>query len=109
MSDGYHLETGREQVVGKTLEEYEESIDALFQKSGRAISIKTSSMVRALDWFLGIPEEFLRIWPKEEVDGVEYYKVKRGAVRIFCHLDRNNQEMTFFPYQKDDMAYHFRS
>jgi len=109
LSDGYHLETGREQVVGTTLEEYEESIDALFQKSGRAISIKTSSMVRALDWFLGIPEEFLRIWPKEEVDGVEYYKVKRGAVRIFCHLDRNNQEMTFFPYQKDDMAYHFRS
>jgi mRNA-degrading endonuclease RelE of RelBE toxin-antitoxin system len=49
------------------------------------------------------------MWIKEEIDGVEYYKLKRGAVRIFCILDPEGQSISFFPYQKKALSYAFRN
>lgn len=105
----YNPEDKSTPVDGENMNEIVEHLDELFETHGESYSIKTSSIINALDWFIRVPEEIKRMWIKEEIDGVEYYKLKRGAVRIFCILDPEGQSISFFPYQKKALSYAFRN
>lgn len=97
----------RNEIVGDNLDEKTRCLDMLFQANNEAFSIKSTSIVRAIDWFLQMPESIRRVWIKETINGIEYYKIKRGPVRIFCRIDPETDEVIFFPYQKKAMSYDF--
>ena len=96
-------------ISGDDLDELAEGLDERFVQTGQAFSIKTSSIVDALDWFIRIPDNILEMWPKETINGVDYYKVKRGKVRIFNRMNRADRVISFFPYQKKSWEYRFRA
>lgn len=105
----YNREGKSTAIEGETIEEIIDNLDVLFESNGEAYSIKTSSIVNALEWFIGVPEKIKALWMKEEIDGVSYYKIKRGAIRIFCTLNPENKSIHFFTYQKKGMSYSFRN
>lgn len=92
-------------INGETLEECKEALGESMRRNHKSISIKLSSVINALDDFVGLPENVRALWPKKIIKGEEFYKIKRGAVRIFCKIDPEKKTLIFSLYQKQDFHY----
>lgn len=105
-SPKYRIDPSETQkIAGATLMELEESLERYMQGEHLNISIKLSSVINAVDGFVGMPDMVRALWPKMVIDGTEFYKIKRGAARIFCWLDNENKRVVFSLYQKESFHY----
>lgn len=94
-------------LQGATLDERRDALDKYMVRHDITLSIPLSSVMRALNEFVVKDDETLRKWDKKPINGQSFYKIKRGAGRIFCQLDRQEKKLVFFVHQKDDYYYHF--
>lgn len=99
--------SGLVNIHGNSLDEKQERLEELLLKEGHQVSIKSSSVINALDWVATIPDEIYYMMPKMNVDGVDFTKVKRGAVRLLLKRDKENKNIVFFLHQKKAMNYRF--
>lgn len=95
------------EIPGTTLEERERTLEQFLHTRSISCSIGADSVVRALEWLTSVPQEIEQIRMMKEVAGVDWKKLKRGAVRIFYRLDQAQKEMVFFVHQKKAWKYRF--
>ena len=94
-------------IEGKSLEEREEALQEYLHYNDISSSIKTGSIIRALEWIAGVPQEIEQVRMTKEIAGEVFKKVKRGNLRIFYILDAAQKKIIFFTHQKKDWSYGF--
>ena len=95
------------EIGGKSLTEREQALQEFFVQEGISATIKPGSIIRALEWIVGVPEEVEQVRMTKAIEGKVFKKVKRGKARIFYILDRDQEIIVFFTHQKKDWAYGF--
>lgn len=63
-----------------------ERVSAYFRREGISTLIKPESVLRALRYFEGMPEEIRRLLPAEIAGGHRWAKLKRGSLRILVRV-----------------------
>lgn len=95
------------EIRGTTLQEREEALLDFFIKEGIASSIKPGSIVRALEWITGVPEQIEQVRISKNVGGEAFKKLKRGSLRVFYVMDTAKKSIVFFTHQKKSFSYGF--
>ncbi len=96
-----------ELLEGDSLEALEDRLQALLLKHRISCSIKLSSVVHALEWAATLPQNKLQLMIRENIEGRDYLKIKRGNVRLFFQIDPREKRLVFFVYQKQSLSYRF--
>lgn len=94
-------------IEGESLEEREEALQKYLHYNNISSSIKTGSIIRALEWITGIPQDLVQVKMTKEIAGEVFKKVKRGNLRIFYILDAAQKKIIFFTHQKKSWNYGF--
>lgn len=93
------------EVAGNTLEEREESFKNITLERGITVSVKSSSIIKALEWIADTPQSVEQIRPTQQINAQDYKKVKRAHMRLFYQINHDKKEMVFFVYHKEDWGY----
>ncbi len=94
------------EFAGRTLEELTEEFKNFIVKEGISCSVKSSSIISALNYIAGLPKEAEQMGKRKQVKGVLYKKVPRQGVRIFYRKPPDDPHIIiFFIYQKKAMKY----
>jgi hypothetical protein len=79
-------------------------MDDYFRAINVAKQIKTESIVSAMGHFASLPDNVVRLMPAEDVGGVRWAKMKRGALRILCRRT-GVDEMCFHVYPRKEWSH----
>ncbi|MDP3988026.1 MAG: hypothetical protein Q8P80_02685 [Candidatus Levybacteria bacterium] len=94
------------EINGSSMQEREEIFNRFIKTNSISCSIKPESVIRALEWVVGVPREVEQIRMSKNVSGEVFKKIKRGAVRILYSMNKDSKTMIFFVVQKK--AWHYR-
>ncbi len=92
-------------IEGSTNGEILQSLDKVLLHEGDQVSIKTQSVVNAIEWVIKLPDDIYDKRPEKIVNGEAFKKIKRGAVRILLQRDRDSKSLVFYLHQKKAFTY----
>lgn len=94
-------------IQGESLEEREDYLRQFFLQEGISTGIKPGSIIRALEWVVGVPEETEQLRMTQQIGEKTFKKLKRGNLRIFYIVDSDHKAIIFSTYQKKAWSYRF--
>lgn len=94
-------------IQGESLEERDEHLREYFLHEGISANIKSSSIIRAIEWVVGVPEEIEQLRMTKQIGEEKFKKLKRGNLRIFYIVAPAQKTIIFFTHQKKAWSYRF--
>lgn len=95
------------EIPGGSFEDRSNFLQHFFATHGISCSVKSSSIIHTLGWRTESPDYVEQIAHRKEVKGEDWKKIKRGSVRIFYQMSKEDRRVVFFVHQKQDWSYNF--